>query len=97
MRLTFDNPELEILFHDSNARTRYSKAIVKAFRQLIARVIDATNENHLRDLKGLHFEKLKGRKGEYSMRLNKQFRLIVTIESASGGNVLHILDIEDYH
>ncbi|MCH8317641.1 MAG: type II toxin-antitoxin system RelE/ParE family toxin [Bacteroidetes bacterium] len=32
---------------------------------------------NVRQHKGLHFEKLKGdRKGEYSIKLNKQYRLI---------------------
>ena len=51
-------------------------------------------------LKSLHFEKLKGERGnrgERSIRLNKQFRLILTISSDDRGKLLLILDIEDYH
>jgi proteic killer suppression protein len=57
----------------------------------------AANENDLRDLKSNHFEKLKGnRKGQYSIRLNDQFRLIFEIEETKGGNRLAIREIADY-
>ena len=56
------------------------------------------NENDLRRLKSLHFEKLKGdRVPQYSMRLNAQFRLIFEIEKGEQGNTLVILGIENYH
>jgi proteic killer suppression protein len=47
---------------------------------------------------GLHFEKLKGdRLGEYSMRLNEQYRLIATVEEDAQGAIIVIHDIVDYH
>jgi len=49
-------------------------------------------------MKSLHFEKLKRkRRHEYSMRLNKQFRLIYRIEKAGQHNQLVVTGIEDYH
>jgi proteic killer suppression protein len=76
----------------------YSMAVVQAFRELMRTVIRAGNENDLRALKSLHFEKLKGkRKHEYSMRINNQFRLIFQIESAVHGNRLVITDIEKHY
>ncbi|UCJ10859.1 MAG: type II toxin-antitoxin system RelE/ParE family toxin [Phormidium sp. PBR-2020] len=48
-------------------------------------------------LKGFQFEKLKGRPGERSLRLNKQWRLIVAVERDEEGGYLLIIDIEDYH
>jgi toxin HigB-1 len=58
----------------------------------------AVNENDLRSLKSLHFEKLKGdRKDQYSIRLNDQFRLIFDIEKGDRGNTIVVLGVEDYH
>jgi toxin HigB-1 len=58
----------------------------------------AADERDLRNLKGLRLEKLKGdRAGQSSMRLNKQFRLVVTFEREDEGNVLVVVGIEDYH
>lgn len=49
-------------------------------------------------MKSYHFELLKGkRSSDYSIRLNKQFRLTFRIEPEEGGNRLLILAIEDYH
>ena len=57
----------------------------------------AIDSRDLRKLKGFRFEKPKGRPGERSLRLNKQWRLIVALEKDSKGNYLLIIDIEDYH
>lgn len=51
-------------------------------------------------LKGLRFEKLKGKRGkqgQYSLRLNQQWRLIVSLEEDEEGKYILIIDIEDYH
>jgi toxin HigB-1 len=72
--------------------------VVKAFRRRMQAIRSAANENDLRDLKFNHFEKLKrNRKGQYSIRLNDQFRLIFEIEETKGGNRLAIREIADYH
>ena len=69
-----------------------------AFRRRLQAIRAAVNENDLRALKSLHFEKLKGdRKEQCSMRINDQFRLVFTIEKGKQGNTLVILGIEDYH
>ena len=49
-------------------------------------------------LKALHFEKLKGSyAGKYSMRLNKQWRLIIEFARNAADKVVIIVDIADYH
>lgn len=47
----------------------------------------------------LRFEKLVGqRKGQHSVRLNAQWRLILTLEKAEGGGAKAVLlEIVDYH
>lgn len=58
----------------------------------------AADERTFYELKSLHFEKLKGdRSGQHSMRLNKQWRLILEFEGASIAKVACIVQIEDYH
>lgn len=48
-------------------------------------------------MRSLRFEELKGkRKGEYSIRLNKQWRLIFEIETKVE-ELIAIKGIEDYH
>jgi len=58
----------------------------------------ASDERTFYELKSLHFEKLKGdRSHQHSMRLNKQWRLILEFEGTSIARVACIVRIEDYH
>ncbi len=61
-------------------------------------IIDAAvDERDLYAQKGLRFKKLKGKRGQRSLGLNDQWRLIVTVDEDNQGNYLTIIDIEDYH
>src|SRR5436309_2787142 len=74
------------------------QAVDKAFRRRMQLIRAVADERNFYEHKSLHFEKLKGRRShQHSMRLNKQFRLIVEVEPSSGGNTLVIVAIEDYH
>ncbi len=89
---------LQKIDDDLEFNGRLGLNIANAFRTLVLHVRAADNESDLCRMKSLHFEKLKGkRKGEYSMRLNKQFRLIFEIEKTGEHNQLVITGIEDYH
>ena len=49
-------------------------------------------------MKSLHFEKLKGnRNHQRSLRLNKQWRLILEIQQSTDGKLVVVISIEDYH
>lgn len=72
--------------------------VVSAFRRRMAIIRAAPDERVFRNSKGLHYEKLKGRReGERSMRLNRQFRLILRIDDRDGRKIVVILAVEDYH
>jgi proteic killer suppression protein len=76
----------------------FASGLAKAFRLRRHAIREAINENTLRGMKSYRFEKLKGsRSGDYSIRLNDQFRLTFEIEEEEGGNRIVVLDIEDYH
>ncbi len=58
----------------------------------------APDERTFYELKSLHFEKLKGnRSHQHSMRLNKQWRLILEFDGTGSAKVVCIIAIEDYH
>ncbi len=58
----------------------------------------AIDERAFYALKSLHFEKLKGdRKHQHSMRLNKQWRLILELRRQGQQKVVWVMGIEDYH
>src|SRR5947199_284629 len=81
MRFRHANKVLERMDADADFTGGYSNALVKAFRMRTQQIRAAANETTFYALKSLHFEKLKGKRShQHSMRLNKQFRLI--LESA---------------
>jgi len=58
----------------------------------------APDERVFYNLKSLHFEKLKGnRSSQHSMRLNKQWRLIIEFEGIAPNKLVAVISIEDYH
>ena len=98
MRFRFADRQLELLYATGRGAGRYNGKVVDAFVRAVATIETAADERDLYARKGLHFEKLKGdRKGQRSIRLNKQWRLILTIEHDSTGALVWIIEIADYH
>lgn len=98
MRFQFKTKKLEALYTEERGTRKYPLEVVDAFFDVMAIISAARDERDLYALKGLHFEKLTGdRRGEHSIRLNKQWRLTLVITNDEEGNYLVILDIEDYH
>ena len=74
----------------------FSRDIVRIFRKRIAFIVAAKDERDFYAMKSLHFEKLKGKRShQYSMRLNKQWRLILELEKDVDGNIVVVVKIED--
>jgi proteic killer suppression protein len=83
---------------EEKGASAFPAPVVEAFFEVLAIIDSAADERDLRAMKGLRLEKLRGnRAGQSSMRLNKQFRLIVSLDHDEGGAVVVILAIEDYH
>lgn len=98
MEIVFDDENLEDLAENENAKSRLPASVIASFRRLMVTLIAAEDERTIRERKALHFEKLKGnRSHQYSLRLNRQFRLIIEIELSEPKNILHLIAIEDYH
>jgi proteic killer suppression protein len=98
VRFRFAQPRLDELYTTGRGGKRYSRQVVDAFVRAIATIDAATDERDLYAQKGLHFEKLKGdRKGQRSIRLNQQWRLILTVERDAEGSLVWIIEIVDYH
>lgn len=98
MEFRHTNKILKRIDEEADFDGGFSPAVVKAYRLRMQAIRAAANENDLRELKSYRFETLKGdRKGQYSIRLNDQFRLIFEIEKTEGGNELAVREITDYH
>jgi proteic killer suppression protein len=98
MEVRFAQDELERLKTDGRFTGGHSPAIVKRYRYLVAQIEYSQDEREFRGWPGLRFEKLEGKRaGQYSMRLNNQYRLILEFEGKSPKKVVVICEITDYH
>lgn len=98
MDVHFSDNDLERLASDPDFSGGYAQEAVRGFRKVINLIRAATDELDLYAMKSLRFEKLKGDKeGERSLRLNRQWRLIVEVVPGEPKNSLRLLRIEDYH
>jgi proteic killer suppression protein len=98
MEIEFGDSDLDRLEIDARFDAGFPQGVVRAYRKRINMIRAAPNELIFRKSKGLHYEKLKGkRRNQSSMRLNKQFRLILKIVERNGQKIVIVLSIEDYH
>ncbi len=98
MQFKFKKKKLADLYYEEKGAHKYPPEVVDAFFHVMSVIEAAVDTRDFYNLKSLHFEKLKGsRKNDYSMRLNKQYRLTLQIIQQLDGNSLLLLDIEDYH
>lgn len=100
MRFQFKTKKLEALYKEEKNAHKYPNDVIDNFFEVME-ILDAIpDERALYQYKGIRFEKLKGKRGKQeqrSIRLNKQWRLILTIEKDEEGNFIFLIDIEDYH
>jgi toxin HigB-1 len=98
MRFAFKDKKLELLYTTGEGANQLPEGVVRRFLLVIALISEIENERDLYTTKSLHLEKLKGdRAGQYSLRLNKQFRLCFEIQKDPAGNLIYILELVDYH
>lgn len=99
VRILFENEELQRATEDfSYSPKRWSPEILKAYRKKIQILRSAVDERDLRALRSLNLEQLKGdRSGTSSIRLNKQYRLILKFLTEDDGRVVIVIEMVDYH
>jgi toxin HigB-1 len=99
VRLEFADDDLRRLYEEpAFVIARLGPELTKSFRKKVGFLAAAESEIDLRNYKALHFEKMSGdRVGQHSIRLNKQWRLILRIATDEQGRLLIIIEIVDYH
>lgn len=98
MEVAFADESLDRLETDAGYSAGFGDAVVKAYRKRLQQIRAAPDERQFYALRSLNFEKLKGdREGQYSMRLNDQWRLIVELKGKAPSKVVRIIEITDYH
>lgn len=98
MEVQHQDHELDRLESDPDEPGRWSPAIVRSYRKKMQAIRAAFDERDLRNMKSLHFEKLKPpRDHEHSIRLNDQWRLTFQIMGSGNDKKILVVAIEDYH
>ena len=99
MRTQFDDDDLRRLHEERGlVLPRLGPEVTRAFRKKVAYLEEAESETDLRNYKALHFEKLRGgRAGQHSIRLNRQWRLILRIESDAEGSLLIVVEVVNHY
>lgn len=98
MDVEFEEENLRRLAFDVSFDMGFERGVVKAFRMRIQYIDAAPDERSFATLNGWRFEKLKGDlAGKHSIRLNKQWRLIVRIDKRENGKTVVVISICDYH
>ena len=97
MLFRFADEKLEKLYLHGTGSKKYPEGVVEVFLRRVRTIEGATDERDMRALKSLHFEKLKGFKNRYSMRLTKTWRLILTFEKNKDGKIVVIIEINKHY
>lgn len=99
MVLEFEDDDLLRLYTEPDFRLSWMGSdLTKQYRKKMALIANAVDERDLRVLRSLHFEKLVAdREGQYSIRLNHQYRLIFRLRADDDGRVAVIIEVVDYH
>jgi len=102
MEVQFGNLKLERLFvtplKQFKGKQSFPVEVIKQFKKRIPLLMAITKLDDLRMFKGLNFEYLKGeRKGECSIRLNDQYRLIFVPISENEIKVILVTEISKHY
>jgi proteic killer suppression protein len=98
MEVEFADEGLAKLGSDPQDSGGFPPGVAKAFRKRLWFIAHAVAVSDLYALHGARFEKLKGdRAGQYSMRLNDRWRLILELIGPASEETVRVIEIVDYH
>ena len=98
MRVTFADEQLARICTDEAHRLGLPFAVIRAARRKIIQLDAARDERDLRNLKGMNYKKLSGRRdGQRSIRINDQYRIVFTLVESESPPVITIIEIGDTH
>ena len=99
MQIEFEDDDLQRLYVDKDFRIRgMGSELVGHYRRKLQMVASAAAEPDLRAMRSLNLEKLGGsRTGQFSIRLNDQWRLVLRFRTDGGERVAVVVEVVDYH
>lgn len=98
MRFRFADKRLERLYTQGEGAARYPKEVVDAILRRVRHMDGAGDERDLRIPRSVHYEKLRGNyAGWDSMRLDKKWRLILSVEKDAQGKIVVIHEVTNHY
>jgi toxin HigB-1 len=98
VKFAFKDSKLEGIFLRGEGTQLLPENVIRRFLFVMDIIVEAQDKRVFYSSKGFQTEKLRGdRNGQFSIRLNKQFRLCFEIHKDQDGNIVYILEIVDYH
>jgi toxin HigB-1 len=99
VKFRFKDKKLEKMFYWEKGKEKYPPGVVDRFFDVMTVINNADDERALASFHSLNFEKYRNhRKGQYSIRLNNQYRLFFYFEEEDLYiKTLIILGIRDEH
>lgn len=102
MIVRFETEELKNWFltplDELRGKQRFSKEIIRKYKERVYLLRSISKPEELRPFRSLHFELLKGdRKGQCSLRLNNQFRLIITFIDEKTVQIIMVNEISKHY
>ena len=102
MRVDFKTEYLEYLYvtplEEIKGKHAFSKDIIKQFKKKVQLLIVISKIEQLKQFRGLYFEFLKGdRKGECSIRINDQYRLVFEQTSNEEISIILVTEISKHY
>lgn len=97
MIVEFNNGYLQKIFEGKQVtgKPKYSQDVILKYKKTVLMLQNTESIRELRKFRGLNFEALKGDyKGYYSVRVDLQYRLILSVEKGSVV-ITDVLIIED--
>ena len=98
MDVVFADPKLALVETEEAGKTKLPVSVIQSARRKLTVLRAAIDDRSLRNWKSLHYEKLKGdRNGLRSIRLNDQYRMVLSLDETTNPQTATVLAIEDYH
>jgi proteic killer suppression protein len=98
MEVQYGDDHLKRLATDKTFNPKgISQELIRGYVRRIAQLKAMIDERGLRAIGSLHFEKLDGRSGQHSIRINDQWRIILEFDESTTPKKVVVIGIEDYH
>lgn len=98
MNVTFADKKLRALLENDPTKLKLPASVVESADSKVQALKDVPDLRTLRQWRSLRCKKLKGSmSGLYSIRLNKQYRMLFRVISSVSPASIEIVSIDDYH